>query len=475
MSRKIKIFVSYSHRDARYLQPDSLLGFLRELEYESVAEFWWDDKIATGTLWDEEIKARIAESDISLVLVSQAFLNSPYCTKVEIGEFIANNVFIFPIILSPCNWQARKWLHTRQFLPRGGKNIVRHYTERGRREELFLEILQELRKRIEAISKQGSNIVVETPLVLKPQTPVVSTDTVAETKPALASLSAIQFIHGWTTAQVQALQKQVAETLGRSVVFRDKLKDGGEGPELVVIPGGEFLMGSSDADEQPVTDEKPQHRVAVSTFYMARFPVTRELYRKILDKYPSQWEKQGDDPLPANYVPWFDSVQFCNALSERCGLQPCYRITGERVEWDRDVDGYRLPTEAEWEYAVRAGTATRWFCGDDESQLGCYAWYDEGSSGDVHPVGQKEPNAWGLYDMMGNVWEWCWDWYGPYSADAVPDPVGSDRAGRRVLRGGAYGREARDLRSARRGRDAPEVRNVVIGFRCVRAARRQHA
>ncbi len=155
-------------------------------------------------------------------------------------------------------------------------------------------------------------------------------------------------------------------------------------------------------------------------------------------------------------------------------MQPCYRIGGDQVEWDSATEGYRLPTEAEWEYAVRAGTTTHWFCGDEEKELQRYACYNEDwNSSDVHPVGEKLPNPWGLHDMMGNVWEWCWDWYGPYPADAAADSVGPDGGDRRVLRGGAYWNVAWLLRSAGRNKVVTEDRYRDVGFRCVRGPRRQ--
>ena len=153
-------------------------------------------------------------------------------------------------------------------------------------------------------------------------------------------------------------------------------------------------------------------------------------------------------------------------------LPPCYRIQGNLVDWDREAEGYRLPTEAEWEYAVRAGTATRRFCGDTEDSLGRYAWYTNNSGG-VQPVGQKEPNPWGLLAMMGNVWGWCWVWFGDYSADTAVDPVSSPSGSLRVLRGGAVWFVARNLRSAYRGWNEPESRDFVVGFRGVRGPRRQ--
>ncbi len=145
------------------------------------------------------------------------------------------------------------------------------------------------------------------------------------------------------------------------------------------------------------------------------------------------------------------------------------------MDWDQKANGYRLPTEAEWEYAVRAGTKTRWFFGDDDAELGRYAWFSGNAGNRVHPVGEKESNPWDLHDMIGNVWEWCWDWYGDYSKDtaAVIDPIGPLTGVCRVLRGGAYWSGARRLRSADRIRHEPENRSDDIGVRCVRGPRRQ--
>ena len=245
--------------------------------------------------------------------------------------------------------------------------------------------------------------------------------------------------------------------------------------EMVELPGGEFLMGSPDTDDLAGNDEKPQHQVFVSGFCLGRFAVTRGLWREILGSGRSEWKRDADDDrLPANHVNWFDAVGFCNVLSERRGLRPCYRIDGENVEWDRGADGYRLPTEAEWEYSVRAGTTTRWFCGDDEELLERYAWYGEDViNSNVHPVGQKKPNLWGFYDLSGNVYEWCWDWLGDYSSEPASDPIGPDGGEYRVLRGGAFWDGARILRSAVRYRFRPRDRVVDDGFRVARAPRRQ--
>jgi sulfatase modifying factor 1 len=244
--------------------------------------------------------------------------------------------------------------------------------------------------------------------------------------------------------------------------------------EMVELPGGTFLRGSPDTDEEALEDEKPRHQVTVSGFLMSRYPITRRLYQDIRDTSPEEWEKESNnDHLPANYVSWFDAVSFCNALSVHVGLQPCYRIDGQQVEWDASADGYRLPTEAEWEYACRAGTTSKWSCGDDPAALEHYAWYAENANSNIQPVGTKEPNAWGLHDMHGNVWEWCWDWYAEYRPEAVSNPTGPQNGTSRVLRGGSAWIIPWLLRSAVRNWDEPENRDVIIGWRCVRRPRRQ--
>ena len=243
---------------------------------------------------------------------------------------------------------------------------------------------------------------------------------------------------------------------------------------MLELDGGTFLMGSPESDDQADGDERPQHEVSLSPFAMSRELVTWELYREVMESSPERWQRdKSDDRLPANSVTWFNAVEFCNRLSDRVGLTPCYRIDGREVTWNREADGYRLPTEAEWEYACRARTTTRWFFGDEPDELGEYAWYEENSKDRVHPVGEKRPNPWGLHDMTGNIWEWCWDWFGEYSKDSQTDPDGPPTGDRRVLRGGAFHREPWNLRSACRNWFVPGSRLVYFGFRVVRGSRRQ--
>ncbi len=277
------------------------------------------------------------------------------------------------------------------------------------------------------------------------------------------------------------------------------------GMRFLWLPGGTFTMGSGDNDSMANRDETPEHPVTVSGLWMAETPVTNRAYSELLESAkltePEYWRdrryNQPDQPVVG--VSWYEAAIFCNALSATEGLERCYLLDGDRdtltVAWKREADGYRLPTEAEWEYACRAGTTTRWWFGSNADHLADHAWYDKNSDGAPKPVAGKAPNAWGLYDMHGNVWEWCWDWFAEYPnpAPTTPllDPTGPSEAEApevdnvnaefdviitksRTLRGGAFGFGARNLRSAIRDRHTPKYRLLNGGFRCVRGGRTQH-
>jgi formylglycine-generating enzyme required for sulfatase activity len=220
--------------------------------------------------------------------------------------------------------------------------------------------------------------------------------------------------------------------------------------KLTLIPAGEFMMGSPDSDKDAYPDEKPQHRVRITRpFYLGVYPVTQAEYERVMGGNPSYFT--GDANRPVEQVSWDDAVEFCRKLSEKEGRT------------------YRLPTEAEWEYACRAGSTTRYCSGDDEVSLGEYAWYEDNSGPGVgtHPVGEKRPNAWGLYDMHGNEWEWCQDWDddGYYAKSPVDDPRGPGTGSDRVCRGGCWHDPAGPCRSADRRIAAPGRRLSYLGFR----------
>jgi formylglycine-generating enzyme required for sulfatase activity len=245
------------------------------------------------------------------------------------------------------------------------------------------------------------------------------------------------------------------------------------GVEMVLIPAGEFLMGDDPAAGGPqAMAPQPAHRVRISAFYMDTSEVTQESFRRLMGRNPSKF--QGPD-RPVERVSWYDATQYCNARSLREGLQPCY--DRETLECDFHADGYRLPTEAEWEYACRSGSTTRWSFGNDAARLGRYAWFKENAAKTTHPVKQKRPNAWGLYDMHGNVWEWCNDFFGKkyLGKDPEQDPRGPGSGQERVLRGGSWATSAESCRSASRSSETPRFADACFGteaygFRCVRAA-----
>jgi formylglycine-generating enzyme required for sulfatase activity len=245
-------------------------------------------------------------------------------------------------------------------------------------------------------------------------------------------------------------------------------------PALVLIPAGTFRMGSPEGEGS--SDEHPQHEVRIAApFLMGATTVTQAQYAAVTGGNPSHFqEARGGGPdHPVESVTWFDAVNYCNALSQRERLGPAYRVDREKVTRIAEATGYRLPTEAEWEYACRAGTTTRYGSGDTEADLKRVAWYGEGSAGRTHPVAQKPANAWGLYDVHGNVWEWTGDWYASsYPAGPQVDPTGPEGGAWRVFRGGSFWDVAEYARSAFRVNVPPGFRFRYLGFRVVRPAPR---
>jgi formylglycine-generating enzyme len=224
-------------------------------------------------------------------------------------------------------------------------------------------------------------------------------------------------------------------------------------------------MGSPPSEPGRYSNEDQVDVTLTHSFWLMATEVTQGQYLEVMGKNPSR--DKGDD-LPVEQVRWLDAVKYANALSTQEGLASCYRVTGESTKWPRGLScrGYRLPTEAEWEYAARADESTR-HSGSDT--VGSVGWWDGNSGSATHRVGQKSANAWGLYDMNGNVWEWCWDWYGT-ELSGGRNPVGPAAGSYRVPRGGSWGSPAEDARVAVRGRVAPSQRNGNVGFRLARTA-----
>jgi formylglycine-generating enzyme required for sulfatase activity len=243
------------------------------------------------------------------------------------------------------------------------------------------------------------------------------------------------------------------------------------GVAMVYLPGGEFTMGTSQGNP----DEGPAHKVKISSFMMDTYLVTHDMFTKVQLPNPSHWQ---DNPKkPVERVRWRDAKQYCNERSLLEGLKPCYNEKTMDWECDYSANGYRLPTEAEWEYACRAGTDAPYDFGSPD-KLRQYAWFADNSEEKTHPVGQKKPNLWGLYDMYGNVSEWCEDVYSPtyYQESPGLDPHGPPNPGKdvkRVMRGGSWKSSADMCRATyRQGQRTGDTDACFYtdfcGFRCVR-------
>ncbi|MDR1126554.1 MAG: formylglycine-generating enzyme family protein [Treponema sp.] len=270
---------------------------------------------------------------------------------------------------------------------------------------------------------------------------------------------------------------------------------------MVRIAGGTFTMGSPSS-EVGRRDNETQHSVTISkSFYIGKYEVTQGEWVEVMGSNPSSFK---GDNLPVERVSWYDAIEYCNKRSEKERRTPAYTIDKTRrdenntsgnddekwvVTWNRNANGYRLPTEAEWELACRAGTSTPFYTGDNittnhANYDGRYPANNNAKGvyrGKTWAVGSGAPNPWGLYDMSGNLYEWCWDWYGSYGDGTQTDPAGAVRGSRRVLRDGSWYDVsnlvlpdgswydgAQDVRSAVRGGLIPSSKGSIIGFRLVR-------
>ncbi|MEE4198819.1 MAG: membrane dipeptidase [Bacteroidales bacterium] len=254
--------------------------------------------------------------------------------------------------------------------------------------------------------------------------------------------------------------------------------------KMVIIKGGKFRMG--DIGSNGEKDEQPVHEILLDDFYISKHEVTQQQYEKIMLHNPSCFRGA---QLPVDNVSWYDAILFCNKISRLQGLTPCYELNGKKVIFNKEANGYRLPTEAEWEYAARSrGRDDQGWSGTNKiSEVTEYAWIWRNSGDNYlkgefsekklqknncrpHPVGTKKPNQTGIFDMSGNVFEWCWDWYNEnyYSASTYDNPTGPKSGDLRVIRGGQWTRTVDQCRTTNRFGFNPVMSYAVIGFRVVR-------
>jgi formylglycine-generating enzyme required for sulfatase activity len=215
---------------------------------------------------------------------------------------------------------------------------------------------------------------------------------------------------------------------------------------MMRVDGGTFSMGATSEQKEPWDDEKPVHQVTLSTYYIGETEVTQALWKAVMGSNPANFK---GDNRPVENVSWNDCQTFIKKLNS---------LTGEN---------FRLPTEAEWEFAARGGSKSRGYQYSGSNNLSAVAWYTDNSGGQTHEVKTKSPNELGIYDMSGNVWEWCQDWYGKYSSNSATNPIGAASGSDRVIRGGSWLNYARYCRSAHRYSDPPDRQYNLLGLRLV--------
>ena len=233
---------------------------------------------------------------------------------------------------------------------------------------------------------------------------------------------------------------------------------------MIYVEGGSFMMGSKDGHD----DERPVHKVTVSSFWIGKYEVTQKEWKEVMGNNLSN---QKGDNLPVEQVSWYDAVEYCNYRSIAEGLLPCYRGKGDNISCDWTANGYRLPTEAEWEYAARGGIMSKGYKYSGSDNINAVAWYYNNSGGKTHTFGTKAANELGIYDMSGNVWEWCWDWYSNsyYSSIPANNPTGPTSGASRVRRGGSwYDRSSGNAVSSRSFGSAYRGSSNDLGFRVCR-------
>ncbi|ESA33450.1 serine threonine-protein kinase pkn1 [Leptolyngbya sp. Heron Island J] len=432
MGKPVDVFISYSHKDEDL--KDELYVHLAPLIRQGQIKPWQDRAIEAGAEWEQEIKTRLESAEIILLLITPRFIASDYCFDKEMQRAMARHnagtARVIPVIMKPCYWQGSAFSKL-QALPKDAKPVTRWDDW----DEALLDVVQGMLRVIAGRQQQGD----------------------LEQKPAPAKQDAVQKPVPIDVPTV--LDPPVVKEQASTDDFTERLSNGVE-LEMVKIQAGQFWMGSPDSDSQGDSSERPQHLVAVSEFWLGKYPVTQAQWTEVaalpkveceLEPFPSHFKGA---TLPVEQVSWYEAVEFCQRLSQATGR------------------AYRLPSEAEWEYACRAGTDTPYSFGDTITgeQVNCdfrkTVVVSEGLMGlgrkeekrgtyreKTTAVGSFSSNAWDLYDMHGNVWEWCADHghsnYYDYPSDGSPW-LSDDESSSRVIRGGSWLIDPESCRSARR-------------------------
>ena len=421
-----RIFLCHANEDKAQVR-----DVYQRLKAEGFQPWLDEEDLLPGQLWEQEIPRALRASDFILIFFSQTSVAKRGYVQREMKlaldawmEIPAGQIHTIPVKLDDCTIPAR-------FKPFQWVDLFRDNSW----ERLIRAIRFGLEQRQQSVP--ASRLASQQD----------ATGTVATRDATTAPLStgiipvAMDFSPHDIIGAVGNIDTRLGSMLPPSLVSLDI--------EFVLVPAGEFRMGFTDNDYHARSDEQPVHTVHISqSFYLGKSPVTQAQWESVMGNNPSHFK--GDPHRPVESISWDDVQEFIRKLNER----------------DRGIR-YRLPTEAEWEYAARAGSKSVYSFGDDREQLGEYAWYEKNSGGTTHPVGQLKPNAWGLYDMHGNVWEWVQDWHGDYPDGTLVEPQGATSGSSRVQRGGNWHSDAGECRSARRSYGAPTARHQGLGFRLV--------
>ncbi len=453
-----QVFISYSRKDKDWLERlQTMLVPLTRAGFK----IWADTDIKPGEEWKPAIERALTRTKVAVLLVSPDFLASRFIHENELPPLLeaakSEGLTILWVPLRPSLYK-RTIIADYQAVHPPASPLSR--LKLDEQEDALVRIAE----------------IIEEALLAAAMPPVDSSEKTARAAadprpgeaviapPPRRSLPAIQNLHGWSAAQVQALQQQTAQVLEVAVELHDTLKDGSQGPIMLVIPAGEFMMGSPENEPERQDSEGPQHKVVITKpFAMGRYAVTFEDYDRFCEA--TGQEKPDDagwsrDRRPVINVTWHDAVAYCAWLSQETGAT------------------YRLPSEAEWEYAARAGTTTAFWWGDDigttRANYDGRSTYGNGPKGEYRqqtvPVDTFQPNPFGLYQVHGNVWEWAQDtWHEDYDGVPVDGSAWVEKGGSPcVLRGGSWHSAPRGLRGAARSLRNPRNGNAGSGFRLAR-------
>jgi len=413
-----KIFIAYARLDMRYLE--QVRKYLHPLERNKTIQVWYDGVIAPGEKWEQHIKDELQAAKIILLLVSANSLYSPYFYDKEMKGALQRHqegeAVVIPIIIDHCMWDITE-LGGLQALPKDGKAIE----DWARPALAYNNIVRNIYYRIMLQKAEQAYLQNDWQTAQKCYQAAAKHEKTAKIEERLAAIQKFLNPH----PQIQKLLQ-----------------------DMVSIEGGSFQMGTEDYDKC-----KPVHPVTIPNFKIAKYPITQAQWRAVMGSDPPELKFKGCDDCPVERVSWNDCKEFIEKLNE---------LTGQ---------DFRLPSESEWEFAARGGTKSEGFLYAGSNNIEEVAWYGGNSESKTHPVGGKKANELGLYDMSGNVWEWCEDdWHGTYD-DAPNDGrawVEPKKTNRRVLRGGSWIDYNDFCRSSIRDYYSPSLRNDYLGFRCAK-------